>query len=242
MNTTEILELGREHMDLHGLLDQGWSVVDDSRAKRRGGQCRYDKREIGLSATHLLSQWPREEVLDVILHEIAHAKVGPGHGHGATWKRMAEQVGASPTRCYSRGLPKADHKWVGECIEGHEFSQLRAPGAPEFCAKGDCRSKGFSNPARAIDWRHVDTGERPRGKGYAKNFRIDWWNKFREAYADGVLPEMWAAPEDPLLGYDDADDFDSIDFAADLRCGYIDPLVPEQAERLSEIAHMAGVR
>ena len=39
-----------------------------------------------------------EEVRDTILHEVAHALVGPGHGHDTVWKATAAQVGARPQR------------------------------------------------------------------------------------------------------------------------------------------------
>ena len=41
-----------------------------------------------------------EETKDVVLHEIAHALTGRGHGHDAVWKRMCIKVGARPERCY----------------------------------------------------------------------------------------------------------------------------------------------
>ena len=41
---------------------------------------------------------PKEEIHDVILHEIAHA-LTPGHGHDAVWKAACRKVGAKPSRC-----------------------------------------------------------------------------------------------------------------------------------------------
>jgi predicted SprT family Zn-dependent metalloprotease len=36
---------------------------------------------------------------DTILHECAHALIGPDEGHGYNWKRMAIKVGAIPRAC-----------------------------------------------------------------------------------------------------------------------------------------------
>jgi predicted SprT family Zn-dependent metalloprotease len=41
------------------------------------------------------------KVKDTILHEIAHALVGAGHGHNHVWKRKCIEIGAKPERCYS---------------------------------------------------------------------------------------------------------------------------------------------
>jgi predicted SprT family Zn-dependent metalloprotease len=40
------------------------------------------------------------EVLDTLLHEIAHA-LTPGDGHMARWKAKCVEIGAKPQRCYT---------------------------------------------------------------------------------------------------------------------------------------------
>jgi hypothetical protein len=40
-----------------------------------------------------------EEIVDTILHEIAHALVGPRHGHDTVWKAKCTDIGARPERC-----------------------------------------------------------------------------------------------------------------------------------------------
>lgn len=70
-----------------------YRVVLDTRPTRRLGQTRYGVREIGLSAKWVrLAPW--EEVRQVVLHEAAHALVGPGHGHDRVWKAQARRIGA----------------------------------------------------------------------------------------------------------------------------------------------------
>jgi len=65
----------------HGLV--GWRFEYDN-AKRRGGQCRHADRAISMSR-HLVPLWSGPEVMTVLKHEIAHALVGPNHGHDAVW-------------------------------------------------------------------------------------------------------------------------------------------------------------
>ena len=85
MTLFEIETLGkhciREHEAKSGL-KAGWRFGFDL-APARGGICRYATKQITLSVSYCLKA-SKQEVIDVLLHEIAHAIVGPGHGHDAT--------------------------------------------------------------------------------------------------------------------------------------------------------------
>ena len=96
----EIKKYALEQMEKWELTEQGWSFVWDTRAVRRYGQCRYRPKEIGITKK-LANINTIEETKDVVLHEIAHALVGRGHGHDFVWKRMCRKVGAKPERCYT---------------------------------------------------------------------------------------------------------------------------------------------
>ena len=85
---------------LTGSHNNDWCFVWDTKAVRRYGQCRYHKQEISVSK-QLANLNSIEESKDVVLHEIAHALTGIGHGHDAVWKRMCVKVGARPERCYT---------------------------------------------------------------------------------------------------------------------------------------------
>ena len=95
----EIKQYALEQMEKWELTEQGWSFVWDTRAVRRYGQCRYSKKEIGITKV-LANLNTIEETKDVVLHEIAHALTGPGHGHDWVWKQKCVLVGARPERCY----------------------------------------------------------------------------------------------------------------------------------------------
>jgi len=70
----------------------GWKLMLDPRPRRRLGQCRYSKREIGLTKAFVeLNTW--DLVAQTLLHECAHALVGPGYAHGPVWKRKARELG-----------------------------------------------------------------------------------------------------------------------------------------------------
>lgn len=67
------------------------------------GMCYHHTKIIAYSANFLHA--PPEEIRDTLLHEIAHALVGPNHGHDEVWRAMAVSIGAKGTRC-AKGLPE----------------------------------------------------------------------------------------------------------------------------------------
>ena len=120
----EIQQFAAEQMEKWGLIEENWTFVWDNRAVRRYGQCRYRQREIGVTKKLALIN-TIEESKDVVLHEIAHALTGRGHGHDHVWKRMCRKVGAKQERCYKpkdrggsvntiEGKYKLVHKDTGE--------------------------------------------------------------------------------------------------------------------------------
>ena len=129
MDLTEAARMGRRLLDQHGLHD--WTIVFD-RAKRRAGICRWARKEIGLSAP-LTSIHPESEVRDTVLHEVAHALVGPRHGHDRVWRAMALRIGCSGQRCSSDDAPGIDGDWVGTCPAGHRTTRHRRPERPSAC-------------------------------------------------------------------------------------------------------------
>ena len=106
------LDTAEELMRRHGL--EGWTVKLDH-ARRRAGQCDYTRRVISLSR-HYVRHADAAHINDTILHEIAHALVGPHHGHDAVWRRKAREIGCSATRCHT--LTFATAPWVMRCPNG----------------------------------------------------------------------------------------------------------------------------
>jgi predicted SprT family Zn-dependent metalloprotease len=105
-------DLATKLMNTHGLV--GWRIKLDH-ARRRAGQCDFTNKTISLSRLYV-RQADMQHIRDTILHEIAHALVGPGHGHNAVWRQKAREIGCTATRCHSLSFARA--KWVMTCPTG----------------------------------------------------------------------------------------------------------------------------
>jgi predicted SprT family Zn-dependent metalloprotease len=101
--------LALELMDRHGL--HGWGFAFNRR-KRAMGLCRFTARVIEVSV-YLVDRNDLGEVRDTLLHEIAHALVGHGHGHDAVWKAKCREIGAVPERCRQADMPRG--RWRAQC-------------------------------------------------------------------------------------------------------------------------------
>jgi len=118
----DVRRLALEQLASHGL--HLWSFAFNWR-KRSMGLCVYQDRRIELSV-HFVKRHNNAEILDTILHEIAHALVGHGHGHDAVWKRKCAEIGAKPVRCGQADMPEG--RWQAVCKTcAQQFHRHRRP-------------------------------------------------------------------------------------------------------------------
>lgn len=148
MNRQIAARLARELMDRHGLNE--WKI-EWSRAKRTHGQCVYAKKTLIFSAV-AFDHIGESEARDTILHEIAHALVGPSAAaHGYVWKGKCLEIGGTGKQYVSReasdAIPAA---WIGTCRNGHITKQHRAPLRVKAC--GRCSSR--FDPNNIYTWKH----------------------------------------------------------------------------------------
>lgn len=129
-------------------LDPSWQFGFD-RARTRAGLCDYRARRITVSRL-LAEKFEDDDIHQVLLHEVAHALVGPGSGHGAAWKRVAREIGYVGGRTHGESVADEHAPWIGDCPNGHRHYRFRRPTRDVSC--GRC-SRRFDARFR-IAWHH----------------------------------------------------------------------------------------
>ena len=153
MQLIEAKNLALNLMREHKLLNMGWTFEFDN-ARRRFGVCRYRTKRIGLSK-HLVSLNDEASVKDTILHEIAHALVGGGHGHDHVWRSKAIEIGCNGKRCYSSNeVETPESRYIATCDgcgkvhKRHKMTDRLKYGSSSC---GTC-SNGSYNPTYKLIW------------------------------------------------------------------------------------------
>lgn len=141
MNVTEAEQIAISLMRQHGLIEIGWNFRFD-KATRRFGLCDYTKRFIQL-AKPLVEINPVKAVTNTILHEIAHALVGPYHGHDEVWRAKSIQIGCDGKRCHNDQLPIHNAKYVGICPGCYTLHPSSKPPTRTYACPDCCRK--FNN-------------------------------------------------------------------------------------------------
>lgn len=108
MKLEEAKKLAEDLMLLHGLLN--WKFKFD-RAKKRLGSCHHTAKTITLSRFYVELNH-EDKIINTILHEIAHALVGAGHGHDAVWRQKALEIGCDGARCSKANAVEGKYKAV----------------------------------------------------------------------------------------------------------------------------------
>lgn len=104
--------LAHDLMESHDLLSKDWKFSFDN-GRRRLGFCNHTKKTISLSKNYI-PLLDDEEIIDTLLHEIAHALTGKVHGHDKVWKQKAIEIGCNGERLY-HGTAHVKAKYKGMC-------------------------------------------------------------------------------------------------------------------------------
>lgn len=153
MELTDVRALATDLMRRHGVSD--WRLEWDN-ARTRAGMCRYHARTISLSKP-LMALYDPEQVREVVLHEIAHALVGPAHRHDSVWRATARAIGSTGERVLASS-PRPPAPWIGQCPRGHEFQRYRRPPARSSCSRCSARF----DPRFVLQWRR-EPAAAPKG-------------------------------------------------------------------------------
>lgn len=109
MTLAEITEKAEEFLKKHKLDDWRFAF---SLTSKIGGQCWHNRHVVTISVTYC-QKATKAEIINTLLHEIAHALAGYGNGHNHVWQRIARSIGCNANRCHS--VQHTPAKWVGEC-------------------------------------------------------------------------------------------------------------------------------
>ena len=112
MKLVDAKTLAELYLEKHGLSQKGWKFQFE-KTKNRLGVCHSRIKRIGLSRDFILMN-DEKLIEDTILHEIAHALVGPFNKHNRTWKLMAIKLGATPRARARANMPKG--KYAVRCV------------------------------------------------------------------------------------------------------------------------------
>jgi predicted SprT family Zn-dependent metalloprotease len=133
MDINSAKNLARLKMIEHGI--GHWTFQFDNSVSRFG-YAHPGTRTISLSRK-LVALNPEAEVLNTILHEIAHA-LTPGHHHDNVWRAKAVSIGCTGSRTHNAEVPVG--KWTLSCTTC-DFSVTRnrrrndKPACPRCCAR-----------------------------------------------------------------------------------------------------------
>ena len=181
MDLLKAKELCLQLMSKHGLTEEkGWKF-EWLRSKRFAGKCITvgSRKTVGFTSTGrrikvstgttnggiiqlssiITSIHTEEQVLNTILHEIAHG-LTPGHGHDEVWRRKAIEIGCDGKRCFSISEELSEIKYpiVAICCKcGKKHHMSRMPKQDRWCK---CLGRTFRQEEK-LKW--VST-EKPQEK------------------------------------------------------------------------------
>ncbi len=108
-----VIEEGNRLLKFYKLYRKGWRFT--TYKSRVAGLCNFIKKTIFIAEDYILVA-STSQLVNTLLHEIAHALCGPGHGHGSYWKEIAKMIG-----CDGLARHKIDFgtfKYSIQCIKG----------------------------------------------------------------------------------------------------------------------------
>lgn len=146
------LRIAKSVLQQNGLND--WSLSVNSRAKSRHAQCNYTDKIIEFSRKTLTEEYPTRDFLNTVYHEVAHAIVGPGHGHDRVWREKHISLGGNGMTRSTINLNKnSDYKYVGICPRNSEHKRYKHRRSAKMfgISCGQC-SPGKFDPELKFKW------------------------------------------------------------------------------------------
>lgn len=118
-------------VEFHGHTD--WRV-QFNRRNNEFGATNYATKTLSFSVP-LIQANDEHELIDTVLHEIAHIRAGAGAGHGPEWAAIARELGADPT-WKNRDTKSAEGRYQAICPCGQIMHKYRRPKYSRYSHKG----------------------------------------------------------------------------------------------------------
>jgi hypothetical protein len=116
----------------YGLYQKGWRTCFDKNEKSLA-LCHHQEKRIQLSLL-FLNGASEVELMNTILHEVAHALVGPGQGHNNVWVNKAREIGLeNPVPCGAMNVDAARSIQPSESKPKRQFHRIN--NACPICGK-----------------------------------------------------------------------------------------------------------
>lgn len=142
MNRDLATRFAHELMAEHGLTDWKLRLSQNNSFL---GLCDYKNKTIFLN-TFSIDTHPEPEIINTIKHEIAHALVGPNHGHNEIWVTKAKEIGCDNTLTCGLALNDAaidairsghtvEVEWEEEIIRRPKYKITRLQEKCSVCGK-----------------------------------------------------------------------------------------------------------
>ena len=138
LSLAEIEAKARALFNKHNIADWNFAF---SLTTNQAGCCWYNRKLITVSVTYC-QKATEAEIVNTLLHEIAHALAGYSNAHNHVWKRIAKQIGCTAERCHA--VQHTPAKWTGTCGCGSVWGRQRLTKAARYGHCSRCNS--------TIDW------------------------------------------------------------------------------------------
>ncbi len=124
MLRNEVVQLGRKYLDHHGL--DNWEIGFQNKYQHHLATTFHVPKIIKFTKWYVEYN-SYKEIYQTLLHEIAHALVGMGLGHGAVWKAKALEIGVvNPSAFKDRStFNMRPAKYTGKCNCYSKFTAQR---------------------------------------------------------------------------------------------------------------------
>lgn len=136
----ELEQLIKELMYQHLTVSYTWQW---DRAVTRWGRCNHGQKLLTFSKALFMAN-DIAEARHTILHEIAHANVGKGHGHDRVWRAECVRLGIKASTYHpfnEANKPAPGAKYKGTCPNGHVSYKYRKSRSMGRSSCGQCSSR-----------------------------------------------------------------------------------------------------